>query len=137
MVLQDLALDGFIRIRKVRHSLFLRRLSLTVTATSRRIRVLVVVTGGRFNHIGCSLDNAFKNREFSGLMKVKSKKDIDAQLAWKSSSCIVAKAVQYVYDYVYINVVGKLEEITLYAEELEQIWSHSTLLKVLIPPMLF
>ena len=134
LVLQDLSLDGFIRIKRVRYSLFLRRLSLTVTTTIKRIRVLIVITGGRFNHVDCQLDNPFRNHEFSGLMKKKSKSDPDAapQLAWKSNACIVSKAVQYAYDYVYINVVGKMEQITMYIEqELKLMWSHSMILKVL------
>jgi len=133
LVLQDLSLDGFIRIKRVRYSLFLRRLSLTVTTSIKRIRVLIVITGGRFNHVDCQLDNPFRNHEFSGLMKKKSKSDPDAapQLAWKSNSCIVSKAVQYAYDYVYINVVGKMEQITMYIEqELKLVWSQSIILKL-------
>ena len=134
LVLQDLSLDGFIRIKRVRYSLFLRRLSLAVTTTIKRIRVLIVITGGRFNHVDCQLDNPFKNREFSGMMKKKSKSDPDAapELAWKSNSCVVSKAVQYAYDYVFINVVGKMEQITQYVEqELKLVWSHGSIFKVI------
>ena len=133
LVLQDLSLDGYIRIKRRRFKLFLKRLSMTVTTTTiRRTRVLIVITGGRFSHVDCHLDNPFKNRDFSGEMAKKtSSGKSESKLAWKSNSCIVAKAAQYSYDYVFISVVGRMEEIQIIKQELELVWSSSTIILVI------
>ena len=133
LVVQDLSLDGYIRIKRRRFELFLKRLSMTVTTTTiRRTRVLIVITGGRSSHINCHLDNPFKHREFSGVMAKKTRSGkTESSPAWKSNSCIVAKAVQYSYDYVFISVVGRMEEIQVVKQELELVWSSSTIILVI------
>ena len=139
LCLQDLSLDGYLRIKRKRYQHYLRRLAIKTknTKTIQRIRVLVVITGGKFNHEDCRLENAYNNRQFSGVMSKKSKQNSHAvglpepRLAWMANQCTVSKAVQYAYDHVFFNLVGTIENIETSIAELEINWSHSTFIKVI------
>jgi len=137
LCLQDLSLDGFLRIDRKRYQHYLQRLSLkTKTSTIiQRVRVLVVITGGKFNHEDCRLENAYNNRQFSGTMRKKSKlssneEDLpEPRLAWMANQCTVSKAVEYAYDYVFFNLVGTKESVQAASSELKATWSQSTFLE--------
>ena len=138
LCLQDLSLDGYLRIDRKRYQHYLQRLLIkTKTSTIiQRVRVLVVITGGKFNHEDCRLENAYNNRQFSGIMSKKSKLSSNAEdlpeprLAWKANQCTVSKAVEYAYDYVFFNLVGNKESIHAASSELKATWSRSTFLEV-------
>ena len=139
LCLQDLSLDGYLRIERKRYQHYLQRLSIKTrtTTTIQRIRVLVVITGGKFNHEDCRLENAYNNRQFSGVMSEKSKRNPNAEglpeprLAWMANQCTVSKAVQYAYDHVFFNLVGTMDNIESSSAELEINWSQSTFIKVI------
>ena len=121
VLLQDLCLDGFIFSGRKRYKLFLKRLS-AHGASVDRIRVLIVITAGQFNHQTCSLDNAFQNRDFSGYMEKTGKSSDVRKIAWKTNDCIVAKAAQYVYNHVFLVVLGTETSLAEFAAKYELLW---------------
>ena len=114
-----------------RYAMFIQRLenyTMDMKFTKLRKRALIVLTSGMYNKDTCQIKNAFRKREFSGVMKNDRKQQ--KSNAWFTTDCVVAKLSQFAYDYVCFNLIGDKLETSKCAEGLTRLWTKALVIQV-------